>query len=265
METDKKRLASPTYQELLEQNQILQHELENMATRDRYIWDIMVETSRKLQVSSASIKAAVSSLLNYDIFWDVVNQHEFHVTINNSIDQMSELVKLVALQSRLEAGALEIKLEAYFLPEILSAVLTNASTRYPKVDIKVIIPDEGNLVDVDYVYLSLALDYLLSVFASKPMVEGLRIEAKEEMDAWFVSMAGIDQSILNIVRMTTSCVAEPVDLDLLSPESILKLRVACGIMNLQKIVFEFPEAFFKITLPIRKASNQLSVAHAVEQ
>jgi len=37
---------------------------------DRALWLLLVQLSRKLQISSASIKAGVSSLLDYSIFWD---------------------------------------------------------------------------------------------------------------------------------------------------------------------------------------------------
>lgn len=248
MEAYEPKVPPPTYQDLLEQNQALRNEL----AREKNIWETLVETSRKLQGSSASIKAAVSSLLNYDIFWDGSNEHEFHTTINNSIDQVSELVKLVTLQSRLKAGALEFKLESNFLPEILSVVQANSARNYPGSDLKISFPEEGSLVEVDYAYLILALDLLISVFVSFPIPEGLRIEADEEEDAWHITVMGGNQAVIDGMRLLTRPNIGPDEYHLLSPENILKLRIACGIMDLQKITYGFSEdsSEMSIVLPV---------------
>jgi hypothetical protein len=248
MQPDTNKSTIPTYQELLEQNEELRNEL----TYEKNIWATLVETSRKLQVSSSSIKAAVSSLLNYDIFWDKANEHEFHATINSSIDQMSELVKLVTLQSRLEAGALEFKFESNFLPEILSAVQVNVAKHYPTPGLKVSLPGEGSLVEVDYAYLTIALDLLLSVVISKQVAEGLQIDVREREDDWYVLLSGVNKDIIHILRLLTHSISRPDDYFFLPADDILKLRIALGIMKLQKIRFEFAEGpdQFSLILPI---------------
>ena len=47
----------------------------NEAALDQAMWSLVVQLSRKMQVSSASIKAGVSSLMDYNIFWDSPTQH----------------------------------------------------------------------------------------------------------------------------------------------------------------------------------------------
>jgi K+-sensing histidine kinase KdpD len=241
MDADKLKLQSLTNRELIDRCQKLQDELEQAVASEKYTWEALVDTSQKLQVYSASIKAAISSLLNYDIFWDAANQHEFHTTINASIDQVSELVNLIALQSRLEAGSLEFKLESHLLQEILSIVQADTSKRYPTLELKTDFPKEGNLVLVDYVYFSLALDLLLSVCASKLINSGLRIEAEEDIVQWRVKLEGINPSILDVFRMKIQSNKHSYGIDALSTDNILRLHIAMDIMNLQRIKFEILE------------------------
>jgi hypothetical protein len=117
--------------ELKRTNKELKRELEALKMERQVIWPLLVETSRRLQVSSASIKAAVSSLLSYDIFWDSANQHEFLKTIDTSVDQVGKLSTLFSLAFRLEAGTLVLKRELQNLQEILTSAQANAALNSP--------------------------------------------------------------------------------------------------------------------------------------
>jgi K+-sensing histidine kinase KdpD len=231
METD----SSLTYEELVNENQILHQELEQLSARDKYLWAALVETSRKLQVSSASIKAAVSSLLTYDIFWDDANKHEFLATINISIDQVSELVKLVALGSRLEAGILELKREPHILQEILSVVQETVLKQFPEFKMKVTLPAEESLVEVDYVYLTLALELLLSFFAAKPTPEDILVNVEEGPEYWLIKLKGSDSNVLELMRKMLDRKTQPEAMKNLPAENILKSYIISEILNLQKI------------------------------
>ena len=46
----------------------LRRQLAESRARNRAMWSLLAEISQRLQASSTSIKAAVSSLLDYDIF-----------------------------------------------------------------------------------------------------------------------------------------------------------------------------------------------------
>ena len=100
----------------------LRRQLAEFRARNRAMWSLLAEISQKLQASSTSIKAAVSSLLDYDIFWDGSTQHEFLETIDESVDQGSNLIMLMMLAFRSEADSLEMKPEPHALQEILSTV-----------------------------------------------------------------------------------------------------------------------------------------------
>ncbi len=87
---------------LLNENRDLRRQLAELNARNQTLQTLLVEISRKLQISSASIKAAVSSMLALDFFWDESTQHEFLETIDNSVDQISSLIRLVTLAFRSE-------------------------------------------------------------------------------------------------------------------------------------------------------------------
>ena len=118
MSPENSEQAGLSYDELLQQNRALRSEVETLNRQSVYLLGVYAETSRKLQLYSASIKAAVSSLLNYDIFWDNANQHEFLETINSSVNQVSELIVLT-LAFRGEAGSLVLKRDPQVFQEIL--------------------------------------------------------------------------------------------------------------------------------------------------
>jgi len=250
MQSDEIKPESLTYDELLQQNHALRQELEKKSAQEEYVWATLVETSRKLQLSSSSIKAAVSSLLNYDIFWDGANQHEFLETINTSIDQVSDLVKFVALESRLAARSLELKCEPHFLQEILSVVRSNLSRQAPRVMVSLHLPEDGKLVEVDYAYLILALELLIQVIASKSQENELVIIVEHIETNWTVLLEEVDTLVVEFIHMMACGKTHSDSLNLLPAEHILKLHIAFEIMKLQKIDFVFSEGNTKLGLLI---------------
>ena len=70
----------------------LNRELEEAKAINQSMWSLLVEITNRLQMSSSAIKAAVSSLLDHDIFWDGSTQHELLEIIDNSADQVSNQI-----------------------------------------------------------------------------------------------------------------------------------------------------------------------------
>lgn len=246
---------SYTYQELLEQNEALRRELEQLRTQNLSVWNILVETSRRLQLATASIKAAVSSLLNYDIFWDGANQHEFLQTINLSVDQTANLITLMSLSFRSEAGRLELNLEPQALPEIISLVEEDGSTKFLQLDMQISLPNEGKPVLVDYEYLKNALVLLLEVVASSQGSGQILISAEEGPQYWSLDFAGLDPDIVRIIHQMHSCKTDTRAFSHLLPENILRLHTACEILHLQNIEVETvddPEAglILRLLVPV---------------
>lgn len=227
--------------DLQQENQALRRELAEIQARNQALWGLLVGVSRRLQSSSASIKAAVSSLLNYEIFWDASAQHEFLETIDSSVDQASKLIMLVALAFHFEVGSLEMDQEPQTLQEILSTVQGQDDTWLPKLDLEVSFPTMGKPALVDYEYLGLALKLLLEVFAEYgPWPHKIRLEAIEQPDAWFIQIEGIEPNILELLPHINCCTPDELfsNGEGLTPEILLRLYIACQILCLQDIRVE---------------------------
>ena len=250
MDTDTPTPDMPTYQELVEQNKVLHEQLERMSANEMYIWSTILETSRKLQSSSASIKAAVSSLLSYDIFWDGANQHEFLMTINASIDQVSDLVRLIDIESRLSSGALEFRREPHLLQEILTIVRVRLSQKEPNINLTIEFPEDGKLIDVDYAYLILALELFIQVIALRSQNSQIKIRAQQIGSQWKINFEDIDTPLIDMIEKMVCCNFQPNGFSVMSAENILKLHVAVEIISLQEFGFEFPQDHAGLTLVI---------------
>jgi signal transduction histidine kinase len=238
---DVEESQKPTsHQMLAEENSTLRQELEALKAEKKFIWTLLVDISRRLQVSSASIKAAVSSLLSYDILWDFANQHEFLETIDASTDQAAQLVLLLSLSFRLEAERLELKQEPHALQEILSNVQAESAARFPGLELELSMPLEGKPVWVDYEYLSIALNLFIEVFQAYTDQKKLLLHVSERPECWTLDFDGLDPAMIRLLNTIIHC---QVDNDhfagqSLSPEHILSLHIVCKLFHLQGIWME---------------------------
>jgi len=257
LDNDSPMKETLSYDELLKQNQSLRNEIATLSSQEDYTWDLFAETSRKLQVYSASIKAAVSSLLNYDIFWDSANQHEFLETINSSVNQVSELIVLLTLAFRGQAGSLVLKKDKQTLQEILSVAQTNALRKWPDIRLEVSFPPEGNPVLVDYEYLTKALLLLYEVFFARGCSEQIRVAASETTACWVLDITGIDSPVIDAIDQMYHCKTQPTAIDFLSSENILRLHITCEILHLQEISVDVLEGLeqprmLRLCIPVVK-------------
>jgi hypothetical protein len=233
---------SLSYDELLQQNRILRQELEEFQNQESFLWSMFAETSRKFQVYSASIKAAVSSLLDHDIFWDASNQHEFLQTINSSVDQVSEITALLTLAFLARANGLVLSSDFHMLQEILSSSQSIAARKMPGLRLEIAFPLEGQPVFVDYEYLSKALILLYEVLFTQSPSQPIRITAGERDGSWALDFFGASLSTLKIIEQMHRCQAQPESNEILSAENILKLHLMCEILHLQQISVDVMEA-----------------------
>ena len=238
MNNDSPRQDPLTYDELVQQNQALLHKIEEIQAQDNFNWNLFAETSRKLQVYSASIKAAVSSLLNYNIFWDSKNQHEFLETIDSSVNQVSEMIVLLTLAFRAQANNLVLSRDSHLLQEILSVSHTIAVKKNPDIKLEVSFPKDGMPVLVDYEYLTKALLLLYEVLYAQAPAGSIRVEASETTGAWFLDFIGFEPHIAKIFEAMHHCKVQPALNEFLSAENGLRLDVICEILHLQQISVE---------------------------
>ncbi len=235
MAVDQNPLSDSADREALQAQVLhLQGQLAEATAKNRAMWTLLAEVCQKLQLSSASIKAAVSSLLDYDIFWDGSAQHEFFETIDDSVDRSSNLIMLMTLAFRSEAGSLELNREAHELQEIVSTVVETISTKTPHLQLKVALPLEGPPVFVDYGYLAVAFRLLLEVcIQAQPNEEEFKVEAVEIENQWHLNIEPVARPIIEVVENLADCQAHNLTLtDQLLPENVLKLFTACRILRL---------------------------------
>ena len=224
------------------QNKIseLNLELEETKIINQSMWSLLVEITNRLQMSSSAIKAAVSSLLDHDIFWDGSTQHELMEIIDNSADQVSNQIILLSLTFRSEANDLEMRLEPYEIQEIFISAFDTLGKEYPRLELSIDMPSDGNLILVDYKYLTVALELLFDVItASQPFLSRLKVIARETHANWQIDIYGINDDIADFIGKISSCVDDELikDIRLLATNK-LKLFVVCNIFSLQEIQIE---------------------------
>jgi len=228
--------------ELLRQNSILRHELEEFQSQESFLWGVFAETSRKFQVYSASIKAAVSSLLDHNIFWDAANQHEFLQTIDSSVDQVSEITALITLAFLARANNLVLSTDYHMIQEILSSSQSVVLKKLPEIRLEIVFPLEGQPVFVDYEYLSKALVLLYEVFFTQTPSQPVRVVASEWEGTWVLDFSGVSPLLLKTIEQMHRCKIQPESNEILSAENILKLHLMCEILQLQQITVNVAQA-----------------------
>ncbi|MCK4901312.1 MAG: hypothetical protein KAS38_21185, partial [Anaerolineales bacterium] len=172
-----------------------------------------------------------------DFFWDESTQHEFLETIDNSVDQISSLIRLVTLAFRSEIGELELTLEPHSLPEILTVVSDDMSSLISKMEVEARPPQDEKPVLVDYEYLKVALKLLIEGISQvKKNSESLRVSSIESDTSWNLYIEDIDEIVVNHVNNIIDCVEDSMaQEDDLLPESVLKIFVAHQLFRLQDI------------------------------
>ncbi|MFN2235499.1 MAG: hypothetical protein ACK2U1_14835 [Anaerolineales bacterium] len=237
---NKQQVPNPDLDQLKEmQNEVseLKKKLDDANVLNRAMWKLLVEISRRMQVSSAAIKAAVSSLLGYDIFWDGSTQHELLEIIDDSTDQVSDQITLISLAFRSESRSLEIKPEPNEIQEILSYVLDTIAGDYSDLEFDIEILPDGSPILVDYEYLSVSLKLLFEVLTESQKPQKMyRVVTQEEGNFWFIDVLGVKEEIAEYISTVTLCSADELTQGAhISPTNKLKLLVMCRIFGLQEI------------------------------
>lgn len=156
------------------------------------VWIMFAEISQGLQVSSASIKAAISSLLDTSIIWDRSAQHEFMQSIDQSIDHISTLMVVMTLAMKSQSGVLELVLEPSSVQEILFRVTDAIGKERTGVSIILSLPSQGKPALLDYDYLRIALKILLEALISADRIppDVIHIRAEESLTDWRIEVEG---------------------------------------------------------------------------
>jgi two-component system sensor histidine kinase KdpD len=134
--------------------------------------------SNDLRTPLASIKAAVTSLLQHDVDWTLEATTEFLQTIDEEADRLNRLVGNLLDMSRLETGALSVRPRPVGLEEVVAAALSSLPDRGAGVVVDV--PETLPAVVVDPALLERAVANLVANASQHtPSGRTVRVEARE--------------------------------------------------------------------------------------
>ena len=134
--------------------------------------------SHDLRTPLASIKAAVTSLLQRDVVWSPEATADFLATIDEEADRLNRLVGNLLDMSRLEAGVLAVRARPVGLEEVVAAALASLpdAGRGVVVDVPATLPE----VLADPALLERALANLVANASSHaPPGSSVRVEARQ--------------------------------------------------------------------------------------
>jgi K+-sensing histidine kinase KdpD len=104
---------------------------------DRMKSSLISTVSHELRTPLAAIKGYATTLLADDVVWDPSAQVEFIRVISEESDRLSDLVDNLLDISRIEAGNLQLEMNAYSFPDVVQAALNHSR------------PKPGERVEID--------------------------------------------------------------------------------------------------------------------
>lgn len=225
-------------------NQNLYLENERLRATNQMLWSLLADISKKMQSSSAAIKASVSSLLGYDIVLGMAAQHELLEIIESSTDQVSKNIMLLTLVSKMASDTFIINPEPTEVPEILSAVIGTVAKTYPDLPFDLTVRTPGKPAYVDYEYLSIALVMLCELMIQmQPSPRPLGIAAVESKDHWAVDIGEVNQEVLGTLLKASAGGSDELLQDAhLLPTRRLQLYVVYRILERLSIKISTPSS-----------------------
>jgi len=201
------------------------------------LWALFAEISQSLQVSSASIKAATSSLLDGTIIWDQSAQYEFVQSIDKTIDHVSSVSVAMTLAMKLAGDNLTFIVEPNSILEILSRVADALRRDTLDLSITLDLPAGGKAALVDYDYLRIALKILLEslISSSATPIERLHVRATEGSH-WQIDVEGdFTGPAANLMAWLVATVPQTTLAEGVQAEAMLKAFTASHVLDQQRI------------------------------
>ncbi|HLL80874.1 MAG TPA: ATP-binding protein [Ktedonobacteraceae bacterium] len=122
---------------------------------------LLSSVSHDLRTPLTSIKAAATSLLQDDVQWDEEARRSFAQSIEHEADRLNRLVENLLDMSRIEDGALVPERDEYSLTSLIHDVLRRLSSLLDGREVRVDLPNDLLLVDVDYMEIDQVLTNLM--------------------------------------------------------------------------------------------------------
>ena len=156
-------------------------EAEALVETDALRRSLLQAVSHDLRTPLASIKAAVTSLLQRDVAWSPADRDDLLSTIDTATDQLDRVVANLLDMSRLQSGALSLRCAPVALEDVVAAALSGLPLDGHRTELDV--PETVPLVEADPALLERAVANVVSnALAWSPRESAVRIEASPVQD-----------------------------------------------------------------------------------
>jgi len=153
---------------------------------------LLTSISHDLRTPLASILGTVSSLRSYADKYDANDRDELLATLESEAERLNRFVGNLLDMTRLEAGAIEFKLDLVDVAEIIGAALERAGSVLARHRIEVIIDPDLPMLRLDPILFEQVLFNLFDN-AAKYAPEGSRIDLCARRDGDAVAIEVIDE------------------------------------------------------------------------
>jgi two-component system sensor histidine kinase KdpD len=147
---------------------------------DRLKTALLSSVSHELRSPLATIKAAITSLMNDQVSWQAGARKDLLVAVDEETDLLNRLVGNLLDMSRIETGALRPDRQWNILSEIVDGVVGRMHRTLKDHRLNIEIPEDIPLVPVDYIQMEQVFANLLSNSA-KYAPKGTTIELVAEL------------------------------------------------------------------------------------
>ncbi len=163
-----------------------------LAETERLRAALLTSISHDLRTPLASIMGAVSSLRSYPEKYGAAEREELLATLQDEAERLNRFVSNLLDMTRLESGAIELKLDLIDVGEIIGAALQRAANVLARHHVEVTVEPELPMLRLDVVLFEQVLFNLLDN-AAKYSPAGSRIEIRASRDGELVEIEVVDE------------------------------------------------------------------------
>jgi two-component system, OmpR family, sensor histidine kinase KdpD len=163
-----------------------------LAETERLRAALLTSISHDLRTPLASIMGAVSSLRSYPERYGAAEREELLATLQDEAERLNRFVSNLLDMTRLESGAIELKLDLIDVAEIIGAALQRAANVLARHHVEVAVEPELPMLRLDVVLFEQVLFNLLDN-ASKYSPAGSRIDVRASRDGELVEIEVVDE------------------------------------------------------------------------
>ncbi len=163
-----------------------------LAETERLRGALLTSISHDLRTPLASILGTVSSLRTYADRYDAEQREELLATLQDEAERLNRFVSNLLDMTRLESGAIELKLDLVDITEIVGAALERAGSVLARHRVEVMIASDLPMLRLDAILFEQVLFNLLDN-AAKYAPPGSRIDVRARRDGDVVALEVADE------------------------------------------------------------------------